>query len=247
MAALLHRVFGRLRARSRAGAGTERGFTLIEVVASVVILGIIAAPLGMAMVLGFRTAFSQQESISRTSDVQQLSSYFPSDVQSVDAQGVNPTDANNSAICREDPTADQTSLITFVWNEDQGISGQSMARYIAEGSGSSSKIVRRFCRGAADPSQPASSSNDWTDITVASHFGTDNPAQDAADYTTTTDPNAPKPGKHTPQCTDTSCFIEIHGAYDYRLDANRRVPGQSPNALPPDRRPTSTVCPATSG
>lgn len=228
------RVLGRLLARSRGdGATGERGFTLIEVVASVVILGIIAAPLGMAMVLGFRTVFSQQQNLARTSDIQQLSSYFPSDVQSVDAQGVNPTDSNNKNICREDSST-QTSLITFVWDEDLGVSGQSMARYIAEGSGSDSKIVRRFCRGAADPSQPASATNDWTDITVASHFGTDTGAKDAADYTITTDPHAPDPGKFTPQCTNKSCFIELHGAYDYRLDADRRVPGQAPGALAPD-------------
>src|SRR5664279_6399534 len=165
----IRQVLERLAARAARARQSEAGFTLVEMIATVVILGIIMVPLGTAMVVGFRTVFDQQAAMSRTSDVQQLSSYFPADVGSVDATGVNPTDSNNVAICGANPLRDETSLITFVWNEDLGVSGQSMARYIAEGSGSNSKIVRRFCRGAADPTQPASATNDWTDITPVSY------------------------------------------------------------------------------
>ena len=235
MSAALQRIFAQLAARARRGHKSQLGFTLVEVVASVVILGIIMVPLGTAMAVGFRSVFSQQQQLGQSSDVEQLSAYFPGDVQSVDATGVNPTDSNNVAVCAADPLKDETSLITFVWDEDLGISGQTMARYIAEGSGKTSKIIRRFCRGAADPSQPASASNDWTDITLASHFGTDAvPVQNADHYTITTDSAAPVPNGTTPQCDAKSCFIEIHGAYDYRLSANRRVPGVDPDARPPD-------------
>jgi prepilin-type N-terminal cleavage/methylation domain-containing protein len=229
--ARVQRISDRLVAIARRRPRQEGGFTLIEVIATVAILGIIVVPLGTAMVFGLRTMFDTQEQLARTSDVRQLSAYFPADVQSVDATGVDPSDDNNAQICKAD--AGQTNLISFVWDEDLGISGQSMARYIATGEGKNSKIIRRFCRGAADPNQPATSENDWTDITLASHFGTsgDTPA---SDYTKTTDPAAPIPGHITPQCSATSCFIELHGAYEYRLNANRRVPGEAPGAHSPD-------------
>ncbi len=47
-------------------------------------------PLGTAMVVGFRTVFGIQERLANTADVQKLSTYFPSDVASVDSDGVNP-------------------------------------------------------------------------------------------------------------------------------------------------------------
>lgn len=234
MRARLERTIEKIAATLRRRHEAERGFTLIEVISTVVIIGIISAPLGAAMVFGFRTVFEQQASMARTADVRQLSTYFPADVASVDATGVNPTDSNNVNICAANPLADETSLITFVWDEDLGIEGQSMARYLAKGSGKDSEIVRRFCRGAADPKIPASATNDWTDITLASHFGSDSPSKSAEQYTITTDPSAPVPNGTTPQCTASSCFIEIHGEYDYRLNANRRVKGETPGVRPPD-------------
>ena len=51
----------------------------------------------------------------------------------------------------------------FVWDEDLGVSNQSVARYLAKGSGADSQIIRRFCKGTASPQ----------DVVVARNFGTE--------------------------------------------------------------------------
>src|SRR3954451_24693915 len=88
----------------RRGRATEQGYTLIEVVASVVILGIIMAPLGTAMVFGYRAVFGMTERMAQTTDVRVLSTYFPSDVASVDTDGVNPIRVDDQGICKATPS-----------------------------------------------------------------------------------------------------------------------------------------------
>lgn len=189
------------------------GFTLIEVIASVVILGVIMVPLGTAMVVGFRTVFGIQERLANVADVQKLSTYFPQDVQSVDADGVNPATVEDEGICKFN--VGEASLITFRWDADLGNGGQTVVRYLARGSGVDSQIVRRVCRGD-DP---------MVEIVVARHFG-EVGTQPASEYLLADD-------VQTPVCFPRTCLLEIHGAYDYKLEAQRRVEGDGDNRLPP--------------
>ncbi len=209
-------MIGALARRLRARQG-EEGFTLVEVVASVVILGIIMVPLGMAMVVGFRTVFGIQERLASAADVQKLSTYFPSDVASVDSDGVNPTRIEDEGVCKA--TAGEQSLITFRWDKDLGDNGQTVVRYVARGSGTGSQVVRRICRGSNTP----------VETVLASHFGEAGSAQ-AATYLTDPDHTDLPP---TPICGTRRCYIDIHGAYDFHLEAQRRVQGEDGSGTPP--------------
>jgi prepilin-type N-terminal cleavage/methylation domain-containing protein len=195
----------------------ERGYSLIEVLVGVALLGIVMVPLGMATVVGYRTVFGAQESLSGSTDAQLVAAIFPRDVQSAGATGVNPTDPVNENTCAARVEDGETPLIMFVWDEDLGVNNQSVARYIAKGVGAQSQIIRRYCKGTASSE----------DTVVARRFGTGD-LMEASLFTQAEN------GSPTPQCDASSCSFEIHGAYDLRVSADRRVPGSAPGALVPD-------------
>lgn len=212
--------FRRLRAvmsRTRASRRDGRGSTLIEILVATALLGIIMVPLGMATMTAWRVVYGIQQKLSSSADAQLLAATFPADVQSAGATGVNPTDPVNADTCAVRAEEGETPLIMFVWDEDLGVSNQSVARYLAKGSGSDSKIIRRFCKGTASSQ----------DVTVAGHFGTTG-IQEASLFTLDDD------GLTTPKCTSTECFIKITGEYEFQLKVDRRVPGSAPGAYVPD-------------
>ncbi len=194
-----------------------RGSTLIEVLVATTLLGIVMVPLGMATSTAWRTVFGIQQKLSSSADAQLLAATFPADVQSAGATGVNPTDPVNVNTCAARAEDGETPLIMFVWDEDLGVSNQSVARYLAKGSGADSMIIRRFCKGT-DAAQ---------DIVVARNFGLEG-IKEASLFTLGDN------GLTSPQCTATSCLIKITGEYNFQLDVDRRVPGSAPGAYVPD-------------
>ncbi|MGZ8805189.1 MAG: PulJ/GspJ family protein, partial [Microbacterium sp.] len=197
IAAALHRVMTRTAHARHDG----RGSTLIEVLVGVVLLGIVMVPLSMATIVAWRTVFGIQQKLSSSADAQLLAATFPEDVQSAGATGVNPTDPVNADTCAVRAEDGETSLIMFVWDEDLGVSNQSVARYLAQGSGAESRIIRRFCKGNAAPQ----------DTVVARNFGIAG-IKEASLFTVGAN------GAPTPQCSATSCFIKITGEYSFQLD-----------------------------
>ena len=129
---------------------------------------------------------------------------------------MNPTRIEDEGICKATPT--EQSLITFRWDADLGDNGQTVVRYLATGSGKHSEIVRRICRGSAAP----------VEIVLASNFG-EAGGPEASTYLT--DPESPT--VTTPVCGVRKCYIDIHGAYDFHLDAQRRVEGDIGSDSPP--------------
>ncbi len=201
-------------------AGTrrdERGVSLIEILVATALLGIVMVPLSMATITAWRTVFGAQQKLSSSADAQLLSATFPADVQSAGATGVNPTDPVNENTCAARPEDGETPLIMFVWDQDLGVSNQSVARYLAKGAGSDSEIIRRFCKGTASS----------VDTVVAHNFGTTG-IQEASLFTL--GPN----GLTSPQCTASTCFIKITGRYSFQVDVDRRTPGAAPGAYVPD-------------
>ena len=216
----------RLAVRLRLRRDAEAGFTLIEMLVAVTVLGIIIVPLGMAISLGFRATVSTQQKLASAQDAQAISAYFPADVQSVDPSGVNPTDSVNESVCPTNPSdpRQEYPLALFVWNQDLGVNGQTVVRYIARGQGANSQLVRRYCE---------TTSTAPVDVVLASHFGSGLTTA-AKDYFT--DVGAIDPARNeTPACGTRSCTIVIHdGATTlFKLTANRRVAGTANNNTVP--------------
>src|SRR6186713_848100 len=64
----------------------DRGFTLIEMLIAITLLGIIIVPLSMAMIVFFRNSSATTDRMAESHDVQIASAYFAQDVQSVGAR-----------------------------------------------------------------------------------------------------------------------------------------------------------------
>jgi prepilin-type N-terminal cleavage/methylation domain-containing protein len=62
----------------------DDGFTLVELLIAMVILGVIMAPLVTSFVLGLGTAVQAQQDLTNTTDVQAFSAFFTDDVASSD-------------------------------------------------------------------------------------------------------------------------------------------------------------------
>lgn len=199
-------------AAKRADGG---GFTLIEVVVALVLLGIIIVPLTAAFIQGLRRTGEIDKRLGRSADLQRISSWWTRDVGSVNPTGINAPDTE----C-PDPAAatspDDTALLTFSWDDNTGDAGTpKSASWVVEGSGADAKLVRRYCEGGAPISE----------ATLAESFGV--AGQTALQLV------SDKLGGTANFCDATSCTIKVSGAYAYTLTADRRVAGSATSDSPP--------------
>jgi prepilin-type N-terminal cleavage/methylation domain-containing protein len=107
----------------------EAGFTLAELLVSVVILTIIGGALTEATILGLRTTGRTADRIAESSDAQLVSTWFSTDVQS--AQTVETQ--------VQDPACDVSPLLRLTWT-DQGVAHVVSYAY---SSGAEKQLVRR--------------------------------------------------------------------------------------------------------
>ena len=87
----------------------ELGFTIVEIVVSVAVLGIIVVPMAMAFSAGFRVSEVTGASLNASASRDQLAYRFSNDVASVDATGAS----RSGATCDTSPSGGGTLLITL--------------------------------------------------------------------------------------------------------------------------------------
>jgi prepilin-type N-terminal cleavage/methylation domain-containing protein len=95
----------------------ERGFTLVEILISMAILGILIAAVGGALIVSLRTSDATKARLSQSHDVQIASAYVANDVQSASSVDVPGSTSNCSAAF--------TTLVTFTY----GTTGHPTAVY----------------------------------------------------------------------------------------------------------------------
>lgn len=126
-------------------ARDERGFTLIEAVISVAILGIVMAALATAMILYFRTTDATTQKLSESPGLQLAASYFASDAQS-----------NDIALGSQDclGAGQASALVSFRW-QDPGVNANFttddrnvVVSYLVVQVGTQKQLWRNRCEGA---------------------------------------------------------------------------------------------------
>ncbi|MFD5141864.1 type II secretion system protein [Streptomyces sp. NPDC058401] len=81
---------GRPELRSESSSESEAGFTLTELLVTIVILGIIGALLPQAIILGLRFMVGTEKRVAATSAAGTLNRYFYGDVRSADSVTTEP-------------------------------------------------------------------------------------------------------------------------------------------------------------
>ncbi len=217
------------------GARRPRGFTLIEVLVALTVLGVIMVPLTAAFINSIRTTNDVQTSIGAAADSQRIASWWTKDVHNVDANGVN-TAGECPAPAGSQPTVVEQPLITFTWDTstsaldyDPDLGSYRVipkkATWVVEGNGYNAELVRRYCEDDAPVSETFVAGSFWKyDYDAASLIhglmGYGSKEYCANDGRT--------------------CTINVTGNYTYSLTVDRRVIGVAPPALTTPPPPACT-------
>ena len=101
-------------------AADDQGFTLVELLVAIVITGIIAASLGSALIVGLKTTGLTSTRLDESHDTQQLTTYLPADLQSVQEGGVDTSSASGSGCAPAGNESDYTSwrnVLKLTWTQ----------------------------------------------------------------------------------------------------------------------------------
>jgi prepilin-type N-terminal cleavage/methylation domain-containing protein len=123
----------------------DRGFTLVELLVAIVILGVVVAAISASIIVGLKTTDRTSQRLAESHDAQMVSSFFATDVES--ATDVSLTDTACSG--------GSTVVVRFSWTESDSPSTtvDHVASYVIEQDpagtpGAEKRLVRRSCLGS---------------------------------------------------------------------------------------------------
>lgn len=125
------------------------GFTLVELVLAVALLGLVAVPLSMALSLAFRTEGETTDRFTGSVGAQLTMLYFVPDVQSASyidtIQSTLPSAPNSCA------QSGDSVVLRLGWTETPttGATTATMQTYVRRGSGTAAELLRLSCTGAS--------------------------------------------------------------------------------------------------
>jgi prepilin-type N-terminal cleavage/methylation domain-containing protein len=153
----------RLQALRRRGAA-EDGFTLVELVVTVAIVGIVVVALTGMVISYLKTSVSTQKRLTESHDVQFASAYWQRDVASIGVRSTtyDPTDTVHSfpllqSVAKNGSLAScalpaGTAVVTLAWSQydvtDPDHPKTVTVSYVAQPSGSRYELIRRRCTGS---------------------------------------------------------------------------------------------------
>ncbi len=131
---------------ARARRSGEEGFTIVELIMAVAILGILSTTLGVVGVVMFKTLRSTQDRLNESRGPRYASVYWVPDVASTDF--VNPTAPGLPIVCGA-----AGPLVTLQWT-DTTTTGVTTVSYAVTTVGGERKLERRYCpNGSTTPTR----------------------------------------------------------------------------------------------
>ena len=128
--------------RIRVGETNQTGFTLIEIIVGMAILGVLMTAIGSALIVAFRTTDATNQRLSESNDVQISSAFLANDVQSAKTVAVSGSGAN----CSVDYATLPTTLVSFTY------AGGQTATYacgvVQVGNAQETQVTRSFAGGS---------------------------------------------------------------------------------------------------
>lgn len=151
-----------MRARAAGRGGDEAGFTLVEVLAVISILGVIAYALTESVILGLRTTDATAASSSRSVAVQTLSSYFTGDAQSADEVSTTDPDCAAEPVFLHLTWTDQavSRAVSYGLDPPAGPEQELVRWSCAAGGSADRKVLGHFSRNPDPAAPPVSASCD---------------------------------------------------------------------------------------
>jgi prepilin-type N-terminal cleavage/methylation domain-containing protein len=139
----------------------DRGATLVEVMIAIVVIGIIAVPLGNALLTYLRHTDDVQRRLGASHDVQIAAAYFAQDVQSVGrrdwsahpfplVQSIATGASVGNATFGCGPAGTPAAVVTFLWDDPTNATGNPSAvrvAYVIVTSGGERQLRRLTCVG----------------------------------------------------------------------------------------------------
>jgi prepilin-type N-terminal cleavage/methylation domain-containing protein len=122
------------RLRKHVEHSGESGFTMVELIVAIAILGIISTTVGVVGVVMFKTMGQTQARLDETRGPRFASVYWVPDVASTES--VNPGTTCGSAA---------NTLVTLQWPDDRPAFGVTTVTYGFDTVGTVTKVVRRLC------------------------------------------------------------------------------------------------------
>lgn len=121
----------------------DEGFTLVELLVAIVLLGIVAGAITSALIVGLRTTDGTNERLTESHNAQMASTFFAHDVASAGHVSLTDTACSGGA----------TVVVRFAWSEYTTAAGTAVpkvASYVVEQDAAGKRLVRRLCEGAGE-------------------------------------------------------------------------------------------------
>lgn len=135
----------------------DAGFTLVELLAAVAILGIIGAALTEAVILGLRTTSATQATSSRAAAARALASQFTDDVHSAEKVSTTDPDCAPQPVFLHLTWTDGVNRAVSYSLDPQDGPDQDVVRWSCSGGGAPTrKILGHFSRSPESASPPVS-------------------------------------------------------------------------------------------
>jgi large repetitive protein len=210
----------------------DDGFTLIELVITMVIVGIVMTAIVGALVVMLRTDAGATARLDETRGTQQLTTYFATDVQST-GYGSDTTTPTTASVCTVSAPTPNANAVQMTWTEviPNGTSSTYYVSYRYEPLGTDWVLVRYACKaGALAP----------TRIVVARSL-----AAPPVGWTGTSTPTAVAA---TSTSTSITLQMTTKSGYRYSVTGTRLTPPAAPTGCTtsPTVNPSSVTFPGAS-